>query len=85
MELGQLVTDETKLWQFIRGLKADIRKEVLRDANLQTLSDAILAAERIDAADKFADNFDTFKRKNKQYKQDVLNDYTEPMEIDNLY
>lgn len=68
LELGNLVTDETKLWQFIRGLKPEIRKEVLRDAHITTLSDAILVAERIDAADKFADNFDNFKMKNNKYK-----------------
>ena len=63
-----MVTDESKLWQFIRGLKPEIRKEVLKDANMSTLSDAILVAERIDAADTFADNFANFKKKNKQYK-----------------
>ena len=68
MELGNLATDESKFWQFIRGLQPALRKEVLKDANLSALSDAILVAERIDAADKFADNFDNFKKKNTKYK-----------------
>ena len=80
-----MVTDESKLWQFIRGLKPEIRKEVLKDANMSTLSDAILVAERIDAADNFSDNFANFKKKNKQYKHEILQDYTEPMDIDTLY
>ena len=36
------------------GLKYDLKKEVLRERNLTVLSDAILAAERADAVEKFA-------------------------------
>ena len=32
----------------------DLKREVLRERNLTTLSDAILSAERADAVDKFA-------------------------------
>ena len=32
----------------------DLKREVLRERNLPTLSDAILSAERTDAVDKFA-------------------------------
>jgi hypothetical protein len=50
LELGKLVTDEAILWQFIRGLKPELRTEVLKDPNLNTVSDAILIAERLEAA-----------------------------------
>lgn len=53
------------LWQFIRGLRPDLRKEVLKDTNLTVVSDAIIIAERCEAANKFAENFDNFKVKNK--------------------
>jgi hypothetical protein len=56
LELGKLVTDEAILWKFIGGLKPDLRKEVLKDPNLNVLSDAILIAERIEAAEKFAEH-----------------------------
>jgi hypothetical protein len=58
LELGKLVTDEAILWQFIRGLKPELRTEVLKDPNLNTVSDAILIAERLEAALKFSANFD---------------------------
>ena len=35
------------------GLKVDLKREVLREKSLTTLSDAILAAERADAVEKF--------------------------------
>jgi hypothetical protein len=53
LELGSLVTDETALWQFVTGLKMELKREVLREKSITTLSDAILAAERADAVDKF--------------------------------
>ena len=53
-----------------------MRKEVLKDSHLSTVSDAILIAERINAAEKFADNFETYKTKNKKYKEKILNDYS---------
>ena len=66
LELGKLVTDEATLWQFIGGLKHNIRREVLKDAHLTTLSDAILIAERVDAAEQFAEvGFRTYSNKNK--------------------
>jgi hypothetical protein len=46
LELGPLVTDEIALWQFVAGLKTELKREVLREKSLMTLSDAILAAER---------------------------------------
>lgn len=60
-----MVTDEIVLWQFIRGLRPDLRKEVLKDTNLTTVSDAIIIAERSEAANKFAENFGNYKVKNK--------------------
>ena len=53
-----------------------MQKEVLKDSHLSTVSDAILIAERINAAKKFADNFETYKTKNKEYKEKILNDYS---------
>jgi hypothetical protein len=53
LELGSLVTDESALWQFVTGLKVELKREVLREKSLTTLSDAILSAERADAVDKF--------------------------------
>lgn len=53
LELGSLVTDESALWQFVTGLKMELKREVLREKSLLTLSDAILAAERADAVEKF--------------------------------
>ena len=82
LELGNLVTDEAVLWQFIRGLKPELRMEVLKDPNLTTVSDAILIAERIEAASKFAENFDSYKNKNKQYQREILDH--DPMDIDYL-
>lgn len=76
------MTDEAILWQFIRGLKPDLRTEVLKDPNLNTVSDAILIAERIEAASKFSENFDVYKNKNKQYQREILDH--DPMDIDYL-
>ena len=45
LELGNLVTDENALWTFVSGLKYDLKKEVLQERNLATLSNAILSAE----------------------------------------
>ena len=61
-----------------------MRKEVLKDSHLSTVSDAILIAERINAAEKFADNFENYKSKNKKYKEKILNDYTQPMDLGNV-
>lgn len=80
LELGKLVTDEAILWQFIRGLKPELRTEVLKDPNLNTVSDAILIAERLEAASKFSENFDAYKTKNKQYQREILDH--DPMDID---
>jgi hypothetical protein len=84
LELGTLITDEIKLWQFIKGLKPHIRKDVLKDHNLNTISDAIIIAERINAAEKFADNFKDYKNKNSNYKKKNLDDFSEPMDIDTM-
>lgn len=54
LELGTLVSDDSVLWGFVAGLKMDLKREVLRQPNLTTVEDAILAAERADAVDKFA-------------------------------
>jgi hypothetical protein len=53
LELGQLITDESALWQFVSGLKPELKREVLREKHLATLSDAILAAERANAVEQF--------------------------------
>jgi hypothetical protein len=53
LELGALVTDESALWQFVTGLKVELKREVMREKSLTTLSDAILSAERADAVEKF--------------------------------
>lgn len=54
LELGGLVTDEAALWKFVGGLKYELKREVMRERSLITLSDATLAAERADAAERFA-------------------------------
>ena len=77
-----MVTDEAVLWQFVRGLRPELRTEVLKDPNLATVSDAILIAERLEAASKFAENFDAYRTKNKQYQRDILDN--DPMDIDYL-
>ena len=75
MELGQLVSDEVALWTFVQGLKMDMKREVLREKNLTTLSDAILSAERADAVDKFA----KFEFKGPPVRKD---DSIVPMDVD---
>ena len=47
LELGNLVTDDAKLFHFITGLKQDVQQHVLLDTKVKTLSDAILLAERV--------------------------------------
>lgn len=53
MDLGDLITDAAALWAFVGGLKIDLRREVLRQTNVTVLEDAILAAERADATERF--------------------------------
>ena len=48
----------------MKGLKPSLQKEVLKDPHLSTVSDAILIAERLDAAEHFATNFSQYKNKN---------------------
>ena len=74
MELGNLVTDEAVLWKFIGGLQYNLKREVLREKHLTTLSDAVLAAERAEACEKFA----RFGHKGKLPR----NDGSVPMDID---
>lgn len=75
MELDSLVTDEAALWQFVGGLKLDLHREVLKQPNVTLLEDAILAAERADAVERFA-RFG-FKGASKQAKKDDI----VPMEL----
>ncbi len=79
MELGSLVTDEACLWRFISGLNYQLRKEVLRERNLQTVSDAMLAAERADAVERMA----KFGIK-RELVRGAKNDDIVPMDIDNM-
>ena len=79
MELGSLVTDEACLWRVISGLNYQLRKEVLRERNLQTVSDAMLAAERADAAERMA----KFGIK-RELVRGAKNDDIVPMDIDNM-
>ena len=83
-ELGNVVTDEAVLWQFVKGLKPHLRKEVLKDPNLSTVSDAILIAEHLNTAENFSESFEQYKAKNKKYKEHILHDYTQLMDIGNI-
>ena len=47
LELGDLVTDDQKLFRFMQGLKPQVQQPVLMDTSVSTLSDAILLAERV--------------------------------------
>lgn len=53
LELGNLVTDDAKLFRFIQGLRPDVQQHVLLDTSVSTLSDAILLAERVQQAQDF--------------------------------
>jgi hypothetical protein len=79
MELNDLVTDTSALWTFVGGLKIDLRREVLKQQNVTLLEDAILAAERADAVERFAQF--GFRGVAKQPKR---NDGIVPMELGNM-
>ena len=53
LELDSLVTTDMVLHRFVSGLKPEIQKDVLLQTQITTLSDAVLAAERVQAALNF--------------------------------
>ena len=76
LELGNLVTDDAKLFRFISGLKQDVQQNILLDTNVTTLSDAILLAERVPQTQDFRKYGTTYKNQPKPPRN-----HTVPMEL----
>ena len=53
LELGNIVTDDQKLFRFIQGLKPEVQQHVLLQTDVRTLSEAVLLAERMQQAQDF--------------------------------
>ena len=58
-ELDHAIPDSFKINRFILGLKYGIKKQVLTNTTITTLSDAILAAKRAQATFNFLKNDNT--------------------------
>jgi hypothetical protein len=55
LQLGNIVSETNALYKFVEGLKPVIRKDVLL-SQPQTVTDAIMAAERSEVANFFVPN-----------------------------
>ena len=78
LELGDLVTDDQKLFRFIQGLKPEVQQHVLLQTDVTTLSEAILLAERVQQAQDFQKYGTLRKQPNRAPR-----DNTVPMELGN--
>ena len=83
-ELGGNIPDNFAINRFITGLKYEIKKHVLTNTNVTTLTDAILSAERAQATFDFlkSDNPHYFQKNKRFGKQNQRNrDESVPMEL----